>query len=185
MNTKKVENIGFDKSLYTFELDDVLFPRQDYLLQVYYLFGSFYEFTEGTVKANELAQLMKKVYLHHGEEQVFDAVKEIYHIDEKYRENLERLQANAQLPLKLELFENAQSLIQQLFEKEKKVAILTKGNPVEQLNKLKFIDWKELSSYKNQIKIYFLDELLHQNIDVNTYLAEDFEISVDDLLIIN
>lgn len=185
MHTNKVENVGLDKSLYVFELDDVLFPKQDYLLQVYYLFGSFYEFTEGTVKANELAHLMKKVYLHHGEDQVFDAIKEIYHIEEKYRENLGRLQANAQLPLKLELFDNTKTLLQELFVQQKKVAILTKGNPVEQLNKLKFIDWKELSAYKDQIKIYFLDELLHQNIDVNAYFASDFGISVEDMLVIN
>lgn len=184
MNTEKVEHIDLNKALYIFELDDVLFPKQDYVLQVYYLFGSFYEFTEGTAKANELAQLMKKVHLHHGEDKVFDAVKEIYHVDEKYRENLERLRANAQLPLRLELFDNTKTLLKQLFEADKKVAILTKGNPVEQLNKLKFINWAELDIYKDRIKIYFLDELLHRNIDVNPYLADDFGVSVDDMLLI-
>jgi len=28
-----------DKKVYVFELDDVVFPKKDYLLQVYYLFA--------------------------------------------------------------------------------------------------------------------------------------------------
>ena len=185
MENKKLENITLEKKAYAFELDDVLFPRQDYLLQVYYLFGNFYEFTEGTVKANDLAQLMKKVYLYHGEEKVFDTIKEVYGVSEKYRENLERLKANAQIPLRLELFDAAKLLLKQLFESEKNVVILTKGNPIEQLNKLKFLNWDTLTDYKGRIKIYFVDELLHQKIDVIAYLAEEFEVSTDKVLIIN
>jgi len=185
MENKKLENITLEKKAYAFELDDVLFPRQDYLLQVYYLFGNFYEFTEGTVKANDLAQLMKKVYLYHGEEKVFDTIKEVYGVSEKYRENLERLKANAQIPLRLELFDVAKALLQNLFEADKKIVILTKGNPVEQLNKLKFVNWDTLISYKDQIKIYFVDELLHQKINVITYLADDLGVSEDQMLIIS
>jgi RNAse (barnase) inhibitor barstar len=185
MESTKLENIALDKAVYAFELDDVLFPRQDYLLQVYYLFGSFYEFTEGTVKANDMAQFMKKVYQYHGEERVFDAAKEVFGIDEKYRENLDRLKANAQMPLRLELFYNTKTLLKQLFESEKRVVILTKGNPVEQLNKLKFLNWDILNNYKDLIKIYFVDELLHQKIDVIPYLAEEFDVNLDQICIIN
>lgn len=185
MDNTNIADIALDKALYAFELDDVLFPKQDYLLQVYYLFGSFYEFTEGTVKANDLANFMKKVYLFHSEEKVFDAAKEVFGIDEKYRENLERLMANAQLPLRLELFDNAKTLLKQLFESEKTVVILTKGNPVGQLNKLKFLNWDILNNYKDLIKIYFVDELLHQKIDIIPYLAESFDVNLDQICVIN
>lgn len=185
MEFKMLDKITLDKAVYAFELDDVLFPRQDYLLQVYYLFGSFYEFTEGSVKANDLANFMKKVYLYHGEEKVFDATKEVFGIDDKYHENLERLRANAQIPLRLELFDEATILLQKLFEAHKNVAILTKGNPVEQLNKLKFLNWDILGEYKDLIKIYFVDELRHQKIDVIPYLAEEFDVSLDQICVIN
>lgn len=184
MENKNSVLIPLDKEVYAFELDDVLFPKQDYLLQVYYLFGSFYEFTEGTVQANELAQFMKKVYLYHGEDKVFDAAKELFGIDEKYRENLERLKANAQIPLKLELFEDKKELLRKLFDSEKSVAILTKGNPVEQLNKLKFFEWGELDNYKHLVRVYFVDELRHQEIDVIAYLAEEFNVSKESVLAI-
>ena len=185
MVSTNIAEIALDKAVYAFELDEVLFPKQDYLLQVYYLFGSFYEFTEGTVKANDLANFMKKVYLFHGEEKVFDAAKEVFGIDEKYRENLERLKANAQLPLRLELFDNVKELLLTLFKATKNVVILTKGNPVEQLNKLKFVDWTGLENYKDKIKIYFVDELLHQKIDVIPYLAKEFNVLEDKVLVVS
>jgi FMN phosphatase YigB (HAD superfamily) len=180
----KVEDIVLDKQLYAFELDDILFPRQDYLLQVYYLFGSFYEFTEGTTKASELANFMKKVYQFHGEEKVFDTAKEVFGIDEKYRENLERLQANAQIPLRLEIYPDKLSLLKQLFESEKNIAILTKGNPVEQINKLKFLDWGELAPFKHQVRVFFVDELRYQKIEIIPYLAGEYNISEDNILLI-
>ncbi|MCA5006190.1 HAD family hydrolase [Sphingobacterium bovistauri] len=184
MRLLKADDLDLSKEVFAFELDDVLFPRQDYLLQVYYLFGSFYEFTEGTVKANDLALFMKKIYLVHGEDKVFDAAKEVFGIEEKYRENLERLQANAQIPLRLEIFSEMKSLLKQIFEKGKHVTILTKGNPIEQLNKLKFIDWGELDRYKNSVRIYFVDEILHLKISVIPYLAIEYGVSEEEISVI-
>lgn len=95
------------------------------------------------------------------------------------------MKANAQIPLRLELFDEAKNLLQKLFEAHKNVAILTKGNPVEQLNKLKFLNWDILGEYKDLIKIYFVDELRHQKIDVIPYLAEEFDVSLDQICVIN
>lgn len=185
MMSEKLKNIPTDRKLYAFELDDILYPYQDYILQIYYLFGSFYEFTEGTVKANDLAHFMKKVYMHHGEDMVFDAAKEVYGIDEKYKENLERLKANGILPLRLELYEEAKQLLLSLLEKGKQICVLTKGNPVEQLNKLKFFEWGALEQYRKSIKIYFVDELLHQQIDIIPYLAEEFTVNEEDIFVVH
>lgn len=172
-----VDKLESDKSLYLFELDDVLFPRKDYLLQVYYLFASFYEFSEGgIVKAKDMVDFMKKIYMHHGEEAVFRSTQLMYNIDEKYSENFERLKANAQLPLKLALFDDMVEFLQSLEFEKKQVAILTKGNPVEQLNKLKYIDWSGLESYKDKLKVFFFDELSFQNIDPMAYVAEEYNL---------
>lgn len=176
-----MSKLNFDKTLYVFELDDVLFPRKDYILQIYYLFASFFEFTEGTIKANELANFMKKVYEVHGEGAVFDAAKEVFGIDEKYRENLARLIANGQVPLRLNLFPEVEKTLLTLFQKGKQVAILTKGNPVEQLNKLKFIDWGSVNEFKNKLKIYFEDELTFTSLNPISYIAEVYDIQVNDI----
>ncbi|MEJ5052826.1 hypothetical protein [Sphingobacterium sp. MYb382] len=49
-----MKKVAFDKSVYVFEIDDILFPKRDYLLQVYYLFANFIEYTEGKSIAKEL-----------------------------------------------------------------------------------------------------------------------------------
>lgn len=181
----KLKDIPFDRSLYLFELDDVLFSRRDYLLQVYYLFGSFYEFAEGTVKANDMAEFMKKVYDHHGEEAVFPAAKVLFGIDDKYESNLQRLQANAQLPLKLLLPEAQADLLLRLAEQNKQIAVLTKGNPVEQLNKLKFIDWGSADSIKHTLKVFFVDELEFKSFVPIDYIASEYSLPTEQIFIVD
>lgn len=181
----KLNDIPLDQSLYLFELDDVLFSRRDYLLQVYYLFGSFYEFTEGTVKANDIAEFMKKVYDHHGEDAVFPATKVLFDIDDKYEANLQRLQANAQLPLKLILPEERADLLLRLTDQNKQIAILTKGNPVEQLNKLKFIDWGSADSIKHTLKVFFVDELEFKSFVPIDYIASEYSLPKEQICIID
>lgn len=176
---------SYNKELYLFELDDVLFPKRDYLLQVYYLFASFYEFTEGNVKAQEVAQFMSKVYDIHGEEQVFLATQTMFGIDQKYEDNFNRLRANAQLPLKLELFEKSYSFLSELINKNKKIAILTKGNPIEQLNKLKFINWGNLDNVKSNFKIFFIDELEFRAINPLDFIAEEYNLKRENLFFID
>lgn len=178
-----LEEITLEKDLYLFELDDVLFPKRDYLVQVYYLFASFYEFSEGLdTKANEIAQFMAKVYDIHGEGQVFIATKTLFNIDDKYEENFNRLMANAQLPLKLELTQEKQLLLRKLHEKGTRIAILTKGNPVEQLNKVKFIEWGPLSFLKPSLKIFFVDELEYKLINPLAYIAEEYNLEIDQIV---
>ncbi|TDQ82801.1 HAD family hydrolase [Sphingobacterium yanglingense] len=181
----KLDELSLDKSLYLFELDDVLFSKREYLLQVYYLFGSFYEFTEGTVKASEMAEFMKKVYDHHGEAAVFPATQTMYGIDSKYEDNFNRLIANAQIPLRLLVLEPVAKLLLRLVEGEKQIAVLTKGNPVEQLNKLRFIDWGEADKVKESLKVYFIDELEFKSFNPIDYIAEEYHLPKDQILIIN
>lgn len=181
----RLSEVPFNKALYLFELDDVLFSKREYLLQVYYLFGSFYEFTEGTVTANDMAEFMKKVYDHHGEDAVFPATKMMYGIDDKYEANFQRLQANAQLPLKLILPEAQAELLVRLANQDKQIAVLTKGNPVEQLNKLKFLDWGSADSIKHSLKVFFVDELEFKSFVPIDYIASEFGLEKDQIFSVN
>src|SRR5690606_3170194 len=64
------EAFSFDKSVYVFEIDDVLYPKRDYLLQVYYLFSNFVEYTEGQSLATEIVDFMKAAFDTEGEKVV-------------------------------------------------------------------------------------------------------------------
>lgn len=175
---------NFDKSVYVFEIDDVLYSKRDYLLQVYYLFSNFVEYTEGRALATEIVRFMKETFEAVGERTVLPKTIAHFELNESYHENFERLKANAHLPLKLILKEDIKTLLLSLFEEGKKVGILTDGNPIEQLNKLKHIDWQELSEFLPSLKVFFIRELEFRNIKPIDYLVGEYHVPADEIQVI-
>lgn len=147
-------NLPKHKKVFIFELDDVLYPQKDYVLQVYYLFANFLEYQEGIVFTQDMIDFMAKRYAEHGERDMFDKLKEVFAIDEKYRGNFERLYVNARLPIKLLLFDKMATLLNDIISDKKQLFILTKGNPDMQINKIKQTDWGGL---EKQLRVYFTD----------------------------
>lgn len=139
---------------YIFELDNVLYPEKDYLFQVYYLFAGFIEYTE-LLDAKVLVNLMVQTFEQEGAGEVFNRVQQRFKLDEKYRFNFEHLHKNAQLPLKLLLFEDKLKLLQDIVVDRKKIFVVTNGDPQLQLNKIKHTDWQGLESY---LICYFASE---------------------------
>lgn len=143
------------KKAFVFELDNVLFPAQDYLFQVYYLFAAFIEHTEQW-KSKEMIGCMIEAYQKNGEDAVFNAVKTVFSLEPKYEENFNRLLLTARLPLKLLLYQQMLELLQQIVVDRKQIFILTNGNPQQQLNKIKQVDWNGLEPY---LTCYFAEEI--------------------------
>src|ERR1700754_2432946 len=137
MNYKDIDK---RKSAFILELDDVLYPRKDYLYQVYYLFANLLEYTE-LVDAKETTNVMIDTYVSEGEQFVFDRVAEKFTIAEKYRVNFDNLLITAKLPLKLLLYQNMLTLLQEIVVDRKKIFIVTNGNVEQQVNKIKQVEW--------------------------------------------
>lgn len=170
------------KKAYIFELDNVLYPEKDYLLQVYYLFANFIEFTETVPTGIELTRFLKNVYDLHGADLIFDKAKETFNLDEKYRLNFEQLHYTARLPLKLLMYEHMLTLLQQIVIERKQIFIVTNGNPEVQLNKIKQIEWHGLENY---LTVYFADEIkLKPESDVLDLLLDKHSLSRNDLVVI-
>ncbi|NII81938.1 HAD hydrolase-like protein [Pedobacter sp. SG908] len=144
-----------DKQLVIFELDNVLFPEKDYLLQVYYLFAQFIEYTEQK-NAQAIISFMQAEYENNGTDGLFEKTAEQFGIDEKYKYNFDLLHLNARLPLKLLLFKNMLEFMQELVVNRKQIFIVTDGNPEQQLNKIKQTEWNGLEQY---LTVYFVEEL--------------------------
>ncbi|KAA8486235.1 phosphoglycolate phosphatase-like HAD superfamily hydrolase [Arcticibacter tournemirensis] len=144
------------KKAFVFELDNVLYPERDYLLQVYYLFANFLEYSETFPPAVQLTEFFKKAYEHAGPNLIFDKAREAFGISEKYRENFLRLHRQAQLPLKLLLFDDMLKLLQDIVIDRKEIFIVTAGDPVQQLNKIRQIEWNGLEKY---LRVYFTNEV--------------------------
>jgi phosphoglycolate phosphatase-like HAD superfamily hydrolase len=140
---------------FIFELDNVLFPEKEYLYQVYYLFAGFLEYTE-LLDAKVLVKLMVQTYEQEGAASVFNTLQERFKLDEKYRFNFEHLHTAAQVPLKILLYPHMLTLLQDIVVDRKQIFIVTNGNPLQQLNKIKHTDWQGLEKY---LTCYFANEV--------------------------
>ncbi len=139
-------DIDKSKQAFIFELDNVIYPEKDYLFQVYYLFTSVLEYTD-LLDAKAATQVMVDAYLAGEKDRAFDILQEKYNVDEKYRANCDNLILTAKLPLKLLLYKSVLDLLQQIVVDRKKIFIVTDGNPIQQLNKIKQTEWHGLEEY--------------------------------------
>ncbi len=175
-------DLPITKKAFIFELDDVLFPKKDYLLQVYYLFSNFLNYTDGYPNASDLVDFFKNSLEFHGPENIFDKAQQAFGLEEKYRDNFNRLHQTARLPLKLVLFEEILSLLQDIVVDRKKIFIVTAGNPEQQLNKIRQTEWQGLGEY---LTVYFSDEIGQKpDPGVLSALMAEHQLSAHDLLLV-
>lgn len=176
-------DIDKGKTGFIFELDNVLYPEKDYDLQVFYLFANLLEYTEGVPVAADLTAFLKKTYEAHGKAGLFEKAVEVFGIDEKYKENFTRMSVDAQLPLRLLLYPSILRLLHSIQKANKSIFILTKGNPLIQLNKIKHVDWEGLDK---DLKVYFYDEIkIVRRQEPLQYLIEENKLEPNRLLFIS
>lgn len=144
-----------DNSAFIFELDNVLYPEKDYLLQVYYLFAQFMEYTE-QMDGGAMTTFMRDIYEREGEVAIFFKTASHFNIPEKYKTNFDLLHQNARLPLKLLLYAPVHNFLQQIIAAGKQVFLLTSGDPVQQLNKIRQVEW---NGAEQHLLLYFADEI--------------------------
>jgi FMN phosphatase YigB (HAD superfamily) len=169
------------KKAFVFELDDVIYPEKDYLYQVYYLFASLLEYSE-LIDAKETTNLMINTYTTKGKDAVFENLKKVLHIDEKFRINFTNLMVTAKLPLKLLVYKNILNLLQEMVVDRKKIFIVTNGNPDQQLNKIKQMEWHGLEPY---LTAYFAEETFAKpEPDVINLLIKEHDLQRKDILMI-
>ncbi|GAA4199100.1 hypothetical protein GCM10022289_08890 [Pedobacter jeongneungensis] len=169
-----------DKQLVIFELDNVLFPEKDYLLQVYYLFAQFIEYTEQK-NAQPIIGFMQAEYENNGTEGLFEKTAKQFGIDEKYKYNFDLLHLNARLPLKLLLYKNILEFMQELVVNRKQIFIVTAGNPEQQLNKIKQTEWNGLEQY---LTVYFTEELGQSKAEIFQNILNNNNLSPDQALVV-
>ncbi len=143
-----------NKKAFIFNLDNVLYPEKDYLLQVYYLFAEFMAYTQ-QLDAKLIINYMHSEFNTNGSTNLFKKTALKFNIDKKYEENFNRLHQNAKLPLKLLLYNQVLSFMQEIILANKAIYLLVDKNPTQQINKIKQIEWHGLEKY---LKVYFIEE---------------------------
>lgn len=144
-----------DHKAFVFELDDVLYPKKDYWLQVYYLFAQFIEYTE-QIEGQGIVNVMQEIYNKEGNTDIFRKTAAKLQLPDKYQVNFDLLQQNAKLPLKLLLFAPVLNFLQEIRKSAKPIFLLLEGNPAQQLNKIRQMEWNGLEQY---LKVYFIAEM--------------------------
>lgn len=143
-----------NKKAFILGLDNVLYPEKDYLLQVFYLFAEFLEYTE-QLNSKEIITFMQAEFLLNGSKNIFDKTAEKFKISLKYKNNFNLLHQTAKLPLKLLLYKQMLSVLQEIVLKGKEIFLLADGDPLQQLNKIKQMEWHGLAP---NLKLYFSEE---------------------------
>ncbi|PST82104.1 hypothetical protein C7T94_14965 [Pedobacter yulinensis] len=169
-----------DKEAFIFSFDNVLYPEKDYLLQVYYLFAQFMEYTD-QLPAGDVVAFMKRRYESHGEEGMFRETAACFGIAAGLEENFMRLHETAQLPLKLLLYKDLLDLLQELVVERKKIWIVTDKNPRQQLNKIRQVEWHGLEPY---LSVYFCEELNKSREEVYAGLLENSGLAAKKILLV-
>ena len=149
-----IEDYIKQKKAFLFGFDDVLYPEKDYLLQVYYLFSEFITYSE-LMDAAEIIKFMKSEFEQNGATAIFENTAAKFKISTKYEDNFKLLHQNARLPLKLLLYQQMLTLLQELVVERKEIYLVLDGNPAQQLNKVKQTEWHGLEKY---LKLYFVEE---------------------------
>ena len=161
-----------EKEVFVIGLDDEIYPQKDYLLQVYYLFAQFMEYSL-QMDANAVLSFMTAYYQENGVVGIFPATADAFSIPVSYQENFINLHTNARLPLKLLLYKEILEEMQAIVTERKTLVLFVAGPPEMQLNKIKQIEWNGLETY---IKVYFLEELNLSGISAIEYLANELAV---------
>ncbi|KQS36927.1 HAD hydrolase-like protein [Pedobacter sp. Leaf194] len=169
-----------DKQIVFFELEDVLFPSKDYLLQVYYLFAQFMEYSEQK-NAQSILDFMRLEYKNAGANNLFEKTAQQFELSNTYKHNFDLLHKNARLPLKLLLYKNMLLFLQELVVNRKQIAIVTAGDPEQQLNKIKQTEWNGLEKY---LTVYFADELNQTKAEIFQNILNNNNLLVKDALVV-
>lgn len=142
------------KKAFVFELDDVIYPEKDYLLQIYYLFAQFMEYGS-QMDAGAMVKSMQETYFSEGSDAVFEKTARLFNISAQYQVNFDMLLHSGRLPLKLLIFNKMLKFMQDIVVERKQLFIFTNGAPAKQLNKIKQIEWNGLEDY---LEVHFAME---------------------------
>ncbi|MFN5706214.1 MAG: HAD family hydrolase [bacterium] len=169
------------KQAFIFDLDNTLYPEKDYLYQIYYMIGQFVEYQE-TFDHDKITKFLIDEFEQNGRKNLFNKLIERFALSEEYMENFLRLMRTGRLPLRLMLYKEIEILLNELVDLDKKIFILTNGNPEQQYNKIIQIDWNGLQQY---IKCYFANEIKPKPApDAMLKIIEEHELNKEEIIFI-
>lgn len=133
-------------SLFIFDLDNTIYNEENYLFQAYNAVCNRFAAPEIGHDKKYLLKLMMKIYRQEGRDKLFDKFLSssglvLSNLPECLK-ILRSFSPERQIPL----FPETEKILKYLIEQNKKIFVLTNGNPDQQKNKIRSLLWNGLDS---------------------------------------
>jgi putative hydrolase of the HAD superfamily len=125
------------------DLDDTLYPEKEYLLQAYDEIGKECA-QKFNLSEDELSAFLKSSFLENGREKLLNKAVEKFNLPEESLEIMLTTMRNFAPKQQLNLFEKSEKILGELIQLNKQIIVVTNGNEIQQKNKVRHIDWKDL-----------------------------------------
>jgi HAD superfamily hydrolase (TIGR01662 family) len=125
---------------YLFDLDNTLYDERDYLFPAYHEIGNLAETAENR-NQREIAGYLIETFQREGRTNLFDKMISAFDLKTISLDDCLRVMRNLKPGGTIKLFPGVITLLKELFEKNKIVAVVTNGNVEQQKNKVRLIDW--------------------------------------------
>lgn len=142
-----------DYSLVIFDLDNTLYDENIYLFRAYEEIAFYLSQKYTHVLEDEINHFLKKEFLKNGREALLNKLFATFNIRDELKKCLE-IMRTVEFSQKITLTNKGKFLVNKAIG-QSKVIILTNGNPIQQKNKIKQIDWGDL---RKDIEIIYANE---------------------------
>jgi HAD superfamily hydrolase (TIGR01549 family) len=128
-------------SLFIFDLDNTIYNEEDYLFQAYSAICDRFSEIAPEHDKKSLLNLMMKIYREEGRDKLFDKFLVRSGIGEGYLSECLKILRTFNPEKQIEIYSKSEEILRFLIEKDKKIFVLTNGNPGQQKNKIRNLVW--------------------------------------------
>lgn len=155
MERKSISDF-YNLSLFIFDLDNTIYNEDNYLFDAY---RNISEFIAGKVPAlnvDELNLTLRKLYEVEGRSNLFNKFLDVFELDHEYLPDCIQILRSFKAINKYKIYQQAKTVIEELIIRGKSIYVLTNGNPGQQRNKIRNINWEDI---EKSLTFVFADEL--------------------------
>ena len=138
-----------------FDLDNTIYRETDYLFPAYHAIG-IHVAEKDNIDAPDAGEFLINNFLKSGRKNLFDKFIQHFNIRNTGIEEMMNILRTNKPEEKIEIFPGIRKILDTLLLQQKKIFVLTNGNPSQQRNKIACIDWGKIF---NDITFVFADEI--------------------------
>lgn len=137
-----IDNYNF----FLFDLDDTIYPEIDYLDEAYKKIAKYLE-KETEIESTKIYNFLINEFRKNGRSNLFNKMFKSFNIDFHYLDDMLNIMRTLTVSKKFFLKKNIYHLLSKIISKSQNIFVVTNGNVIQQKNKVRNIDWKNLDDH--------------------------------------